>query len=303
MAFLDNSGDIILDAVLTDTGRRRLARGDGSFKIAKFALGDDEINYRLYNPGHASGSAYFDLEILQSPVLEAFTDPEAQMHHRLMSLSRNDLLYLPIIELFERADLGSVRDSTTNAFLVAVDSDTQAAVGDLAGVIWGEDVSSVSSTTIVADQGTDTQNGEGGGGPTRKVQLSSDLVETQYQIEIDNRFGTVYSKTGRRARVSFVNEGQMASYYLSLGTNSAYVSNITSKDEVDSSINGPRGTRLQFRIGASLDLNGGTGHFTRFGGTSTVGSTSVYHLDSVVRVTGVTTGYNLDIPVRFIKKQ
>ena len=29
MAFLDNSGDIILDAVLTDEGRRRLAMGDG----------------------------------------------------------------------------------------------------------------------------------------------------------------------------------------------------------------------------------------------------------------------------------
>ena len=39
MAFLDNSGDIILDAVLTDTGRMRLAKGDGSFRIAKFALG------------------------------------------------------------------------------------------------------------------------------------------------------------------------------------------------------------------------------------------------------------------------
>ena len=36
MAFLDNSGDIILDAVFTDTGRFRLARGDGSFKITTF---------------------------------------------------------------------------------------------------------------------------------------------------------------------------------------------------------------------------------------------------------------------------
>ena len=34
MAFLDNSGDIILDAVLTDTGRMRLAKADGSFKIS-----------------------------------------------------------------------------------------------------------------------------------------------------------------------------------------------------------------------------------------------------------------------------
>ena len=43
MAFLDNSGDIILDAVLTDTGRARLARADGSFRIAKFALGDELV--------------------------------------------------------------------------------------------------------------------------------------------------------------------------------------------------------------------------------------------------------------------
>ena len=56
MAFLDNSGDIILDAVLTDTGRFRLAKGDGSFRIAKFAIGDDEINYELYNKNHASGT-------------------------------------------------------------------------------------------------------------------------------------------------------------------------------------------------------------------------------------------------------
>ena len=32
----------------------------------KFALGDDEIDYSLYNPDHPSGSAYYDLEILQS---------------------------------------------------------------------------------------------------------------------------------------------------------------------------------------------------------------------------------------------
>jgi len=47
MGFLDNSGDIILDAVLTDVGRKRMAQGN--FKITKFAIGDDEIDYGLYN--------------------------------------------------------------------------------------------------------------------------------------------------------------------------------------------------------------------------------------------------------------
>ena len=43
MAFLDNSGDIILDAVLTDTGRLALAKGNGTFKISQFIFSDDEI--------------------------------------------------------------------------------------------------------------------------------------------------------------------------------------------------------------------------------------------------------------------
>ena len=58
MAFLDNSGDILLDAVLTDAGRQRMARGE--FKIVKFGLGDEEINYELFNSDHVSGSAFFD---------------------------------------------------------------------------------------------------------------------------------------------------------------------------------------------------------------------------------------------------
>ena len=51
MAFLDNSGDIILDAVLTETGRRRMAQGN--FIIVKFGIGDDEIDNSLYDKKHA----------------------------------------------------------------------------------------------------------------------------------------------------------------------------------------------------------------------------------------------------------
>ena len=69
MGFLDNSGDIILDVVLTDHGRMLLAKGDGSFQITKFALSDEEIDYSLYNKLHPSGSAYYDLEILQTQIL------------------------------------------------------------------------------------------------------------------------------------------------------------------------------------------------------------------------------------------
>ena len=81
MAFLDNSGDIILDAVLTDLGRKRMSQGN--FRVSKFALGDDEINYKLYNPNHPSGSAYYDLEILQTPVMESITGIAANINYGL----------------------------------------------------------------------------------------------------------------------------------------------------------------------------------------------------------------------------
>ena len=97
MAFQDNSGDIILDVVLTDEGRRRLALGNGSFDITQFALGDDEINYALFNVG--STTALQDLSILQTPILEAFTNNTSMMKTKLLSLPNPELLYLPVLRL------------------------------------------------------------------------------------------------------------------------------------------------------------------------------------------------------------
>ena len=97
MAFLDNSGDIILDAVLTDVGRRKMA--NGNFRISKFALGDDEINYGQYDIDHPSGSAYSDLEILQTPIFEAVTAQNSAINYGLLSMTRTDILYMPTINV------------------------------------------------------------------------------------------------------------------------------------------------------------------------------------------------------------
>ena len=77
MAFLDNSGDIILDAVLTDTGRFRLAKGDGSFKIVKFALGDDE------NPTDIALSLDYQIKHLLVDEVQDVSDSQYQLLHRL----------------------------------------------------------------------------------------------------------------------------------------------------------------------------------------------------------------------------
>jgi len=119
MAFLDNSGDIILDAVLTETGRRQMAAG--TFKISKFALGDDEINYALYDLNHPSGSAYADLEILQTPILEATT--QVGMQYSLTSMTDDALLYMPEILLNEKLD--AAVKMKNNTIYISVNAETQ----------------------------------------------------------------------------------------------------------------------------------------------------------------------------------
>jgi hypothetical protein len=310
MGFLDNSGDIILDAVLTDTGRMRLAKGDGSFKIVKFALGDDEINYEIYNKDDSRGSAYYDLEVLQTPVLEAFTDNAASMKSRLISIPRNNLLYLPVVKLNTTFDSSTAKHSTGD-FLIAVDTESEDELFtdntgvSIDGVLMGE-TPTRSGNRIRLDQGLDTTEIS----PARA--LDPLLLETQYAIEIDNRLGSIVERTdGVKASVSFVDDDSIATYYLSRGTDNEFVMDIqdTSENTSAGSIKGPRGTKLVFKVQSSLELNTSDYLFDTIGTTETISPTksdaagvSFKTIKSTIRVTGVNTGYRIDIPVKFVKK-
>jgi len=70
---------IVVDAVLTEQGRFRLAKGD--FNITKFALGDDEIDYSLYDTSAATENQ--DDVIMLTPVLEAVPDAMVGLRHVL----------------------------------------------------------------------------------------------------------------------------------------------------------------------------------------------------------------------------
>ena len=288
----------------------RLAKGDGSFKIVKFALGDDEINYERYNKDHASGSAYYDLEILQTPVLEAFTDNAASMKSKLISIPRNNLLYLPILKLNDIFNGSVQRHQGTKKYMIAVDDDTEdefsqdTSANPIAGVLYGERPNQ-GDNLIRIDQGLDT-NYE----LTPSRNLDSDLVETQYMIEIDSRLGSIVSPEGDAATPSFIDDDQIATYYFSLGTDRQFVTEIVSKstNTGEQVIAGPRGTKVRFKVMASLELNTSNFMFDKLGSSSTLHgqtstTTAIKQIDATIRVTGATTGYRLDIPVRFIKKQ
>jgi hypothetical protein len=98
MGFLDNTtNNIILDAVLTDTGRQFLAKNDGSFSLYKFALGDDEVNYSLINKfGRTVGIEKIQKNI---PIFEAITNQNYALKYKLVSLSNRSLTYLPTLSL------------------------------------------------------------------------------------------------------------------------------------------------------------------------------------------------------------
>ena len=97
MGYLDNSS-ITVDAILTKKGRELLSKNDGSFNITSFALGDDEIDYSLFNENHPDGSQYAGQAIENMPIFEAFPDENNIMKHKLITLNRN-MTKIPVISI------------------------------------------------------------------------------------------------------------------------------------------------------------------------------------------------------------
>ena len=340
MAFLDNSGDIILDAVLTDTGRKRLARGDGSFRISKFCLHDDEIDYGLYNKNHASGSAYYDLEILQTPILEAFTNNTSGMKHKLISISRTNLLYLPEMVLqgkdttYNRftESIHSLKDTTTNnldVHFIAVDQDTLNFLDDSSGnstTVNGSDFNGEGVLNGLdpsdGNNALEIHQGLNSSAKSDKIKIDPSLEETQFIIEMDNRLGTLCDINSAATNISptFIDDDNIASYFITNGSVSTGFTSLN-VDDVNgtypqgtpvgkyTSLLGSRGSAIAFKIRASTELQGSTYLFTTIGSTTTMtsytdttGGAKTYHIiDSIIRVTGGTTGYSLEIPVRYVK--
>jgi hypothetical protein len=97
MGYLNNSV-VTVDAILTTKGRELLAKGDGSFTITQFALGDDEIDYTLYNPNHPSGSAFYGQAIENMPLIEAIPNEMQSMKYKLVTLPRGTAK-MPVLDV------------------------------------------------------------------------------------------------------------------------------------------------------------------------------------------------------------
>jgi hypothetical protein len=86
MGFLQqDTNNIILDAVLTNEGRRRLAANDGSFRVVAFSLGDDEVDYGIIQKfGRNVGREKIEKN---TPIFEALTNATLESRSRLITIA------------------------------------------------------------------------------------------------------------------------------------------------------------------------------------------------------------------------
>ena len=207
----------------------------------------------------------------------------------------------------------------SGAFVIPVNQSTQAdLIGDFAAyrdkLVHGYGTPSIrNGSHIRVDQGLNTTKLDA------LTRLSSELIEQQYILTIDNRFGMISDVyAGTQGSLSFIDDDQIATYYLTkrigqyvidcavgqlsdqTGETGTYVGAGTEEAET---ITGPRGTKLRFGVMASDNLRASNYLFDTIGRTVTEGSNTYLVIDTKIKVMGVTTGYHIDVPVTFVKTQ
>lgn len=332
MGFLDNSGDIILDAVLTDLGRKQMA--DGNFQIAKFALGDDEIDYSLYNANHPSGSAYYDLEILQSPVMEAATRQASSIKYGLLSITRTDIVYMPTLKVNEKLDGKSLVKEGGVYYLTANAATHENLISNNANKANRFLQPNTNSPTyaVVVETGIDTDQRQ----PTLENRdasiVKTGLLDTNFEVKFDNRFvaGIISLVGGKLANDSDNNlQMKIDTFAAQSGASSLdFIENYSTAmargipNEIAkrgsatgdnfSEFQGPRGGVTAVSFTPSLEINAeGTSvpsYYTLYGrpgqtaASLGLGGSSTYDvIDTTIYVRGMASGTQLQISLRIIR--
>ena len=166
MGFLNNT-TVTVDAILTKKGRELLAQGTNAFNITKFALADDEVDYRLYDTSHPNGTDYYGAVIEATPLLEAFPDENHVMRYKLVTLPKNTQK-MPVISIQPEAVTFTAGGGLNQPKITITPSTAN--------------VSDSSYTFILHDQSVVSMvvgqpaGGQGGGGATTPFFLGEDDV-------------------------------------------------------------------------------------------------------------------------------
>ena len=175
------------------------------------------------------------------------------------------------------------------------------------GFINGYQTTDFTGPHIRLDQGLDTDE------ISPDFSIDPELKETQYLVEVDSRLIRLYDLgNSALAQVSFIDDDLIASYYFTQNVGE-YISNLSTGEAGDTGVTpgdadtiaGPRGTKLRLGVLAALDIVSSDYLFGTIGTTTNdvVGGNSFAFIDTSIRITGVTTGYRVDVPLRILKIQ
>ncbi|MAG27525.1 hypothetical protein CMI47_18480 [Candidatus Pacearchaeota archaeon] len=332
MAFLDNSGDIILDAVLTDLGRKKMAQGN--FKITKYAFGDDEINYALYNKNHVSGSPYYDLEILQTPIFEAFAYENIGINYGLTSYTKTDLLYLPELVLNQVTTDQAV--NVTGAIMyLAVNSETANAMRSSTALGDAKYFLESNSTTgykMILETGFNTDEIVGDITNRQSLGASNNLIDSNFNVYVDRRFiGGTMTPTAQsrftntvdgsdrvnmkiRRNTATSKASGLENYSVSVGRGIAdTVYAVTAGGSAATDVSAIKGPRLSafavnFTVQVGLNTTKDGTRDTKFTKYGSIGQTvfpdgyTYDYIDTEVIIEGTTTGARFTQGIRLIRR-
>jgi hypothetical protein len=323
-SFLDNSGDIILDAVLTKEGRKRLA--EGSFRIAKYAFGDDEIDYGLYDKNNASGSAYYDLEILQTPIFQSNTSNSAELRFKLTTNANESLLYMPSLKVNQKITTESVLLYNGLLYL-AVNEETKNKLNSSIGTTNSIQSAQQTGLGFLVESGLDTS--ELTADPANRSMITAqNMLDTSFSVQTDTRFinAVMASRSGTftnsptsvtttfgpmRITPASSNVAGLTNYIATSVTGIPntvmYQGTSTVADTETSAIAGPRGTVLKVNLSvvpglSSISSASRSPLWQKHGAINqTLSGLVVDQLDTILYIEGTRSGAILQQPVRLVR--
>jgi hypothetical protein len=273
---------------------------------------DDEIDYSLYNANHPSGSAYYDLEILQSPVMEAATKQASSIKYGLLSITRTDLVYMPVLELNQKSGIDSVIKHN-NIILLAANKATYTTLAQDANIGASkvlEPNTLTPSAKVIVESGITSADRQ----PTREnrdnMLVSTNLVDLQFDVRFDSRFMSGLISVQPRQDQSFANNTD-GSRRITL-TAFARKSAVSATQFMDNYVTAMGMTAMSFAPSTEINAQGtaSPSYYSLYGSTGVVGTSlgfastnSFDYIDTTVYVQGLTTGASIQLPIRIVRQQ
>ena len=341
MSFLDNCGSIVLDAILTDVGRKRMAQG--TFKVSKFALGDDEVDYSLYDATASNNADPHDADraILSQSCFEAFSNDSAVINYGLTNFVSNHVFYMPEMKLNYSGSQTTGQPEEREGFTRPYEGVFYLSANDETSLKLKEDLSSDNyflksgnslSNKIVIESGINSDEAEASATESNRKDLILDngLLDSYMIVYVDSRlFISVMSqprgsKFETRANGAFLyNLGPLQgntpvtlpriidshdSYLISAADNKV-MHNTTTNDLHFSAIKGTRGAvaaiglTMENRLCGTSTTNSDP-KYAEFGKTSEVlfsGANKYDYIDTTVYAIGASSNAQISIPVRIVR--